>query len=98
MSEYPIRSEMDIEEASRLFHSVNLDLYSLFDRKTEGEWRTQLIGVNLSDDSNVQLQYNAYDDIVFVKNNHTQVSFTYTNLSIIQFKVTTEEENVQVRH
>lgn len=62
MSEYPIRSEMDIEEACRLFHSVNLYLYSLFDRKT-GEWRTQFIRVNLSDDSDVQLQYNAYDDM-----------------------------------
>jgi len=98
MSEYPIISEMDIEEACRLFHPVNLDLYTLFDIKTEGEWRTRFIQVNLSDDSDVELQYNAYDDIVLAKNNHTQVFFVYTILSIIQFKVTMEEENVQVRH
>lgn len=39
ISEHPIISEMDIAESRRMFYPVNLDLYSLFDRKAEGEWR-----------------------------------------------------------
>ncbi|MEK4424953.1 Imm26 family immunity protein [Solibacillus sp. FSL K6-1523] len=39
ISEYSTISKENIEESGRMFHPVNLDLYSLFDRKTEGEWR-----------------------------------------------------------
>lgn len=39
MSEEPIISEKDIEESGRMFRPVDLDFYSLFDRKIEGEWR-----------------------------------------------------------
>lgn len=35
---------------------------------------------NLSDVNDVQLKYNAYDDIVFAKDNHMQVAFDYTIL------------------
>jgi len=38
----------------------------------------RLIRANLSDDNDVQLKYNAYDDVVFAKDNHTQVTFDYT--------------------
>ncbi|MGE7950065.1 hypothetical protein [Lysinibacillus sp. NPDC093688] len=40
----------------------------------------RLIRANLSDDNDVQLKYNAYDDVVFAKDNHTQVAFGYTIL------------------
>lgn len=39
MSEYPTISKENIEESRRMFHPVNLDFYTLFDRKSEGEWR-----------------------------------------------------------
>ncbi|MFJ6267073.1 hypothetical protein [Lysinibacillus xylanilyticus] len=38
----------------------------------------RLVRVNLSDGNDVQLKYNAFDDIVFAKDNHTQVAFDYT--------------------
>ncbi|MGE7951573.1 hypothetical protein [Lysinibacillus xylanilyticus] len=38
----------------------------------------RLIRANLSDDNDVQLKYNAYDDVVFAKDNDTQVAFDYT--------------------
>ncbi|MGE7911723.1 hypothetical protein [Lysinibacillus xylanilyticus] len=40
----------------------------------------RLVRANLSDGNDVQLKYDAYDDIVFAKDNHTQVSFDYTIL------------------
>ncbi|MGE7928267.1 RHS repeat-associated core domain-containing protein [Lysinibacillus xylanilyticus] len=40
----------------------------------------RLVRVNLSDGNDVQLKYNSYDDIVFAKDNHTQVAFDYTIL------------------
>ncbi|WP_107950035.1 RHS repeat protein [Lysinibacillus parviboronicapiens] len=40
----------------------------------------RLVRANLSDGNDVQLKYNAYDDIVFAKDNHTQVAFDYTIL------------------
>ncbi|MGE7911738.1 hypothetical protein [Lysinibacillus xylanilyticus] len=40
----------------------------------------RLIRANLSDGNDVQLKYNAYDDVVFAKDNHTQVAFDYTIL------------------
>ncbi|WP_053486152.1 RHS repeat-associated core domain-containing protein [Lysinibacillus sp. FJAT-14745] len=40
----------------------------------------RLVRANLSDDNDVQLQYNAYDDVVFARDNHTQVAFDYTIL------------------
>ncbi len=36
------------------------------------------------DGNEVQLQYNAYDDIVFAKDNHTQVAFDYTILGSLK--------------
>ncbi|MFY0519801.1 RHS repeat domain-containing protein [Lysinibacillus sp. UGB7] len=36
------------------------------------------------DGNDVQLQYNAYDDIVFAKDNHTQVAFDYTILGSLK--------------
>ena len=41
-SDVPVISESDIVNAKRMFHPVNLDVYSLFDRKytdVMGEWR-----------------------------------------------------------
>ncbi|MGE7912651.1 DUF6531 domain-containing protein [Lysinibacillus xylanilyticus] len=38
----------------------------------------RLVRANLSDGNDVQLKYNAYDDIVLAKDNHTQVAFDYT--------------------
>jgi len=35
----------------------------------------RLVRANLSDGNDVQLKYNAYDDVVFAKDNHTQVVF-----------------------
>ncbi|MEY9972703.1 RHS repeat-associated protein [Lysinibacillus sp. RC46] len=40
----------------------------------------RLVRANLSDGNDVQLKYNAYDDVVFAKDNHTQVAFDYTIL------------------
>ncbi|MFJ8460749.1 RHS repeat-associated core domain-containing protein [Lysinibacillus xylanilyticus] len=40
----------------------------------------RLIRANLSDENDVQLKYNAYDEVVFAKDNHTQVAFDYTIL------------------
>ena len=37
----------------------------------------RLVRANLSDGNDVQLKYNAYDDIVLAKDNHTQVAFDY---------------------
>lgn len=34
----------------------------------------------LPDGNDVQLQYDGYDDVVFAKDNHTQVTFDYTIL------------------
>jgi hypothetical protein len=39
VSDTPVISEEIINSANRLFHPVNLDIYTLFDRKTVGEWR-----------------------------------------------------------
>ncbi|RTQ91446.1 hypothetical protein EKG35_13450 [Lysinibacillus telephonicus] len=39
-----------------------------------------LTRAKLSDGNDVQLQYDGYDDVVFAKDNHTQVSFDYTIL------------------
>ncbi|MCH1624645.1 RHS repeat-associated core domain-containing protein [Fredinandcohnia quinoae] len=44
------------------------------------DYLNRLVQANLSDGNDVQLQYNAYDDVVFAKDNHTQVSFDYTIL------------------
>ena len=38
-SEQPVISEDDIRNANRLL-VIPLDIYSLFDRRTEGEWRS----------------------------------------------------------
>lgn len=40
----------------------------------------RLVRANLSDGNDVQLKYDAYDDVVFAKDNHTQVAFDYTIL------------------
>jgi len=40
----------------------------------------RLVRANLSDGNDVQLKYNAYDDIVIARDNHTQVAFDYTIL------------------
>ncbi|MBE1555922.1 RHS repeat-associated core domain-containing protein [Sporosarcina limicola] len=40
----------------------------------------RLVRANLSDGNDVRLRYDAYDDVVFAKDNHTQVSFAYTIL------------------
>ncbi|WP_349662310.1 DUF6531 domain-containing protein [Lysinibacillus zambalensis] len=40
----------------------------------------RLVRANLSDGNDVQLKYNAYDDVIFAKDNHTQVAFDYTIL------------------
>ncbi|WP_433595173.1 RHS repeat-associated core domain-containing protein [Lysinibacillus xylanilyticus] len=40
----------------------------------------RLVRANLSDGNDVQLKYDAYDDVVFAKDNHTQVAFEYTIL------------------
>ncbi|WP_432702810.1 RHS repeat domain-containing protein [Lysinibacillus sphaericus] len=57
---------------------------------------------HLSDGNDVQLKYNAYDDIIFAKDNHTQVAFDYTILGSltsrkqggkqVQFTYDTEEQ------
>ena len=44
----------------------------------------RLVQANLSDGNDVQLQYDAYDDVVFAKDNHTQVSFDYTILGSLK--------------
>ncbi|MGE7092271.1 hypothetical protein ACQKII_12680 [Lysinibacillus sp. NPDC048646] len=44
----------------------------------------RLVRANLSDGNDVQLKYNAYDDIVFAKDNHTQVAFDYTILGSLK--------------
>ena len=44
----------------------------------------RLVRANLSDDNDVQLKYDAYDDIVFAKDNHTQVTFDYTILDSLK--------------
>ncbi|MEK5039319.1 DUF6531 domain-containing protein [Sporosarcina sp. FSL K6-3457] len=40
----------------------------------------RLVRANLSDGNDVRLRYDAYDDVVLAKDNHTQVSFAYTIL------------------
>ncbi|QPQ30160.1 DUF6531 domain-containing protein [Lysinibacillus sp. JNUCC 51] len=40
----------------------------------------RLVRANLSDGNDVQLKYDAYDDVVFAKDNHTQVAFDYSIL------------------
>ncbi|MFJ7888352.1 DUF6531 domain-containing protein [Lysinibacillus xylanilyticus] len=40
----------------------------------------RLVRANLSDGNDVQLKYNAYENIVFAKDNHRQVTFDYTIL------------------
>ncbi|MEG0260436.1 MAG: DUF6531 domain-containing protein, partial [Lysinibacillus sp.] len=40
----------------------------------------RLLRANLSDGNDVRLQYNAYDEVVLAKDNHTQVAFDYTIL------------------
>ncbi|WP_053486142.1 DUF6531 domain-containing protein [Lysinibacillus sp. FJAT-14745] len=40
----------------------------------------RLVRANLSDGNDVQLKYNAYDDVIFAKDNHTQAIFDYTIL------------------
>ena len=40
----------------------------------------RLVRANLSDGNDVQLKYNAYDDVILAKDNHTQVAFDYTIL------------------
>ncbi|MEK3727601.1 hypothetical protein [Lysinibacillus sp. FSL W8-0953] len=62
----------------------------------------RLVRANLSDGNDVQLKYNAYDDIIFAKDNHTQVAFDYTILGSlisrkqggkkVQFTYDTEEQ------
>ncbi|MEX3745997.1 DUF6531 domain-containing protein [Lysinibacillus xylanilyticus] len=44
----------------------------------------RLVRANLSDGNDVQLKYNAYEDIVFAKDNHTQVAFDYTILGSLK--------------
>ncbi|XAV02841.1 hypothetical protein MKY04_12220 [Lysinibacillus telephonicus] len=39
-----------------------------------------MFNINSSDGNDVQLQYDCYDDVIFAKDNHTQVSFDYTIL------------------
>jgi hypothetical protein len=39
ISDVPIISKEDIDRASRIFSPINIDAYTLFDRKLEGEWR-----------------------------------------------------------
>ncbi|CAM5203397.1 hypothetical protein LSPH26S_03192 [Lysinibacillus sphaericus] len=62
----------------------------------------RLVRAHLSDGNDVQLKYNAYDDIIFAKDNHTQVAFDYTILGSltsrkqggkkVQFTYDTEEQ------
>ena len=40
----------------------------------------RLVRANLSDGNDVRLQYNAYDEVVLARDNHTQVAFDYTIL------------------
>ena len=40
----------------------------------------RLVQANLYDVNDVQLKYNAYDDVILAKDNHTQVAFDYTIL------------------
>ncbi|WP_427108127.1 RHS repeat domain-containing protein [Lysinibacillus xylanilyticus] len=40
----------------------------------------RLVRANLSDGNDVQLKYDAYDDVIFAKDNYTQVAFDYTIL------------------
>ncbi len=44
----------------------------------------RLVRANLSDGNDVQLKYNAYDDVIFAKDNHTQVAFDYTILGSLK--------------
>ncbi|MFJ5562469.1 DUF6531 domain-containing protein [Lysinibacillus xylanilyticus] len=46
----------------------------------------RLVRANLSDGNDVQLKYNAYDDVVFAKDNHTQVFFDYTILGSLVYR------------
>ena len=39
VSNTPTISKENIENAGRMFHPINLDIYTLFDRKFMGEWR-----------------------------------------------------------
>ena len=39
ISDTPIICLEDIDKSKRMFHPINLDVYTLFDRKFEGEWR-----------------------------------------------------------
>ena len=43
-SDTPVISEESVKSASRLFYPINLDIYSLFDRKLEGEWHAKPFG------------------------------------------------------
>ncbi|OXS70189.1 hypothetical protein B1B04_18655 [Lysinibacillus sp. KCTC 33748] len=66
----------------------------------------RLVRANLSDGNDVQLKYNAYDDIVFAKDIHTQVAFDYTILGSlisreqggkkVKFTYDTEEKLIAV--
>lgn len=39
ISNAPTITEKDIEKTARMFHPVNLDVYTLFDRRLMGDWR-----------------------------------------------------------
>jgi len=39
VSDKPVISMEDIDNGCRMFPPINLDVYTLFDRKLEGEWR-----------------------------------------------------------
>ncbi|ERI10664.1 DUF6531 domain-containing protein [Aneurinibacillus aneurinilyticus] len=66
----------------------------------------RLVRANLSDGNDVQLKYDAYDDVVFAKDNHTQVAFDYTILGSlisreqggkkVKFSYDTEEQLTDV--
>ncbi|RTQ92861.1 DUF6531 domain-containing protein [Lysinibacillus telephonicus] len=70
------------------------------------DYLNRLVQATLSDGNNVQLQYDGYDDVVFAKDNHTQVSFDYTILGSlksreqggkkVRFAYDTEEQLIAV--
>ena len=54
-SSLPVISKEIIDNAIRIFHPINLDAYSLFDRKVEGEWRIigHYEGYAIKDEDNI---------------------------------------------
>lgn len=74
--------------------------------KYQYDFLNRLVRAKTADGNMVELKYNGYDDIIYAKDNQTEVSFTYTPLGnitsrkqkgkVVQYKYDIEEQLIAV--